>query len=180
VNGKRGCGGSRILAEELDEHAVVWAMGFATHPDRIAQDKRSAEARGAEEARVRRALEYLGTKEDNLADARVDGMPAHQYRRKQTELEEERAHLERRLAELTSALEPVLVEGSTAEEARRRFDKLELNQQRAVIRSLLTLVRVNAVRSGRQRIEVGVDWGPLMESAERFAAEHDLPSPLAV
>lgn len=133
--------------------------------------------RPAEEANTRKALEALAIREANLADAVVDGMPRDQYRRKQAELEDERSFLERKLTELTSALEPALMEGSTYEEARRRFDGLELNQQRAVLRYLLhpkEPVVVNAVRSGMQRIVVGIDWGPMMESAERYAVEHDL------
>src|SRR5262249_59613329 len=63
--------------------------------------------------------------------------------------------------------------GPAAGGARRRFDGLELNQKRAVLRSLLhpelpIIVRsvTDARTSGKPRIEVRPDWQPALERAK--------------
>jgi site-specific DNA recombinase len=177
VNGPRGCGGSRVLADDLDEYVTERAMGFAVDPDRIAFDKASAERRSAKEAEVRAKLDALRLREDNLADA-IEAqwhVARERLQRRQAELLSERAYLESQLAELTSPLEPALLEGSTAREARRRFDALTVGQQRAALVALLdpecpVVVRSVTDAGSRElwrRVSVAPRWAGFLERARR-------------
>jgi site-specific DNA recombinase len=178
---QRGCGGVQVRADWLEEHVVNFALSFATHPDVIASRQEERIRVEGEASVLRAALTKLDVKEQRINDlaADDDGMSPREYRRKMSEVRSEREHLERQLAKVQTA-EGQLVESGGYEEARRRWDGLTFNERRVVLRSLLVKVTLRpAGRPGStvfdpDRVVIQPDWGPLIESAERYAAEHDL------